>query len=128
MLSLLTLEGRMFVIEHDVITALEEAEDHTMVWCGNQLHRVKEDFETVWDMWREHQIGLEEYETEPPEGTLGMVHPGLLHRDMVDQGADPDSANEHIMDLMQRSYHLGKPGFDDNGRPVITPAVEPVPK
>ena len=123
MLTLRTLEGRMFSIEHDAITALEEAADHTMVWCGNQLHRVKEDYETVWDMWTGYAD-----ENDRPEGTLGMIDPQLIHSHLTDNGVDPDTAFHLVNDLSNRTANLGKPNVDSNGHPVISPPIESVPQ
>jgi len=61
MLHLRTLNGKMLVLFRDAVTAIEETEvtvmdggvkllKYTTVYCGNIVHKVIEDFETVYDM------------------------------------------------------------------------------
>ncbi len=52
MLFLTKIDNLRLVLFRDAVSGLEEIENGTVVYCDAIVHKVKEDFETVFDMMK----------------------------------------------------------------------------
>lgn len=129
MLTFTTTEGKYLFIEHGIIDAVEEGQtpQQCVIYINGAAFRIK----IVEGGSIDHVIAAvfgDRAAENGPDNPIWMAGyeqaAGNMHSWLGEQGYnDPDGA---LREIYQR-LHAGEPGYDDAGRPVHTPPIEPTP-